>query len=130
MINLGKYSFFNTLDDFQVPLGEFLTFEPGWVCGITEIDISLQTTETEVDLFLLSDICATSYFDGIKFPLLRRVFLRKQNNQREEVESLAKEQIFTNVYYLPVKRNYINTLRVYMRKVMVNTSLSLQARCT
>ena len=107
---------FNKLDDFQVPLGEFLRFEPGWVCGITELRISLQTSETEVDLFLLSDICSTSYFDGNKFPFLRRIFLQNRNKQREGVQSLGKEQIFTNIYYLPVKKDYVNTLRVYMRK--------------
>ena len=103
---------FNTSDDFQIQLPEYLTLDTNWVCCLKEINLHFLTTESSItEILVMSDICGVSFFNSFKLPILRRLHLENNGESEKKVNS-----IFLEPFYLPVKQNRINILRVYIRK--------------
>ena len=103
---------FNTSDDFQIQLPEYLTLDANWVCCLKEINLLFVTAESTIDeLLVMSDICGVSFFNSFKLPILRRLHLKSDGKKQKRLNS-----IFLEPFYLPVKQNRINILRVYIRK--------------
>ena len=101
---------FNTTDDFLIQLPEYITFDSNWVCSLKEINLNFLTTSKDTDILVMSDICGVSFFHSLKLPILRQLYL----NNTESGQKFFS--VFVDPFYLPVKQNKINTLRVYIRK--------------
>ena len=102
---------FNTTDDFQIQLPEYITFDSNWVCSLKEINIHFSPSATvDNDILIMSDICGVSFFHSLKLPILRRLFLKNTQSGKK------LSSFFLDPFYLPVKQNKINTVRVYIRK--------------
>lgn len=88
--------------DFNVQLDKQIAIDGNWVVALTEIELNYIKKGTQ-DVYVFSDVCAGSFVGKSERPLLRRVQVQKKNI------------IFESPYYVPVRVNELNQIRVYIK---------------
>lgn len=97
-----KKLFDNNPYNFTVQLDKQITIEGNWVVALTEIELNYAKKGKE-EVYAFSDVCAGSFVGKSERPLLRRVQVQKKNI------------IFEWPYYVPVRVNELNQIRVYIK---------------
>ena len=85
--------------DFTVNIGQHINLQGGWEVAMTEISYD---NSAFIDLYVYSDICSSSYVTGSLLPLLRIT---------------NTPAVFTVPHYIPLSRDAISHLRVYIRTI-------------
>ena len=83
--------------DFTIDVGKYVTLSGEWEVALTEM---LYDGARKMDLYVFSDICSPTYVIDNCLPLLRIV---------------NKPNIFQKPYFVPVSRNDIARIRIYIR---------------
>ena len=97
-----KKLFSNNPYDFNVQLDKQIAIDGNWVVALTEIELNYIKKGTQ-DVYVFSDVCVGSFVGKSERPLLRRVQVQKKNI------------IFESPYYVPVRVNELNQIRVYIK---------------
>ena len=86
----------NNAWDFTVDLTTYLQLNDIWECALTDINYAGDFG----DLYVFTDLCASSYVNNSYLPILR-------------VTSSAS--VFNAPYFIEIPRNFIERIRVYIR---------------
>lgn len=90
-----------------------------WEVALTEISWSPTNYQSETDLYVMSDIVDRSIQVGTFFPGILRI--------------IRKPTIFSKLYYVPISREYINSIRIYVKlenNTKPETTITGNRRCT
>ena len=87
----------NTPDDFIIDLNKCLKLDGvEWECALTELYYGGAKAQP---MYIFSDICTSSYVHDRDLPVLRGQF--------------------DNPYYIPLSREFISTIRIYIRDMQL-----------
>ena len=114
----------NRANNFQIQFPEYIDLENvwnngeiryEWVVAITELRIIFSNIDN-YEIFILSDLCETSFYNSGKQPILQRVFLR--HNKKKSTKELKISEInivFENPLYMLTKQNKINSFHIFLK---------------
>ena len=104
----------NTLNDFTVQLPRMMTLNGLWTCGLVDLTFNNSESEGSEVIFIACDICQESYLQNSYLPILRRITTPSTSQGRYDIS-------FSNPYYIPVSRDNVESIRVYIRNENLDT---------
>ena len=107
----------NKASRFSIYFPEAINLPGQWSCALAEISMPSSSTG---EVYIACDVIEGSFTSHGKYPILRRL-LKK-----------ARYMEFANLHYVPVARNSIQSLSIYISESggSLISSLSGRVRCT